>query len=87
MFGIKNLKIANKRLSILNCTHERNLGNNPHHSVTASCGTGSTAAGAIMLTKNKLKKIIVKCLGGRLIIEKRQSQYYLHGSAVRYNKR
>ncbi len=39
-------------LSVLNVTHERNLGDDADHSVTAACGTGSTVVGAIMFEKN-----------------------------------
>ncbi|MBI3366163.1 hypothetical protein HY041_00855 [Candidatus Roizmanbacteria bacterium] len=36
------------KLVVWNCTHERNLGSDSDHSVTAACGTGSTVVGAIM---------------------------------------
>ncbi len=39
---------GNGKLSVWNCTHERNLGDDANHSVTAACGTGSTVVGATM---------------------------------------
>lgn len=40
------------KLEVWNCTHERNLGVDPDHSVTAACGTGSTVVGATMFLKS-----------------------------------
>mgnify|MGYP001582151331 CR=1 FL=1 len=61
------------RFVIWNCTHERNLGNDADHSVTAACGTGSTVAGGLMFEKyvqDPSQIILVKCTGGDLEIAK-----------------
>jgi diaminopimelate epimerase len=58
---------------ILNCTHERNLGDDPNHSVTAACGTGSTVAGGFILEKyasNPSQNILVRNVGGTLVISR-----------------
>lgn len=60
-----------RRFVIWNCTHERNLGADPDHSVTASCGTGSTVAGGIMFKKyikDSSQIVLVKNTGGDLEI-------------------
>ena len=46
------------KFEIWNATHERNLGDDPNHCVTASCGTGSTVAGAVVMKKH-LKDVII----------------------------
>lgn len=60
------------KLVIWNATHERNLGSDPDHSVTAACGTGSTVAGGVMLEKYgsqaRNKTVVVKNTGGDLVI-------------------
>lgn len=56
---------------IWNCTHERNLGDDSNHSVTAACGTGSTVAGGVMFekyVKAPSQTVLVKCTGGDLEI-------------------
>jgi diaminopimelate epimerase len=61
--------------AILNSTHERNLGSNPYHCVTASCGTGSTVAAGIIFERfpnRNLRTIIVKNAGGDLEITQSQ---------------
>ncbi|MBI2021993.1 hypothetical protein HYS93_03925 [Candidatus Daviesbacteria bacterium] len=42
---------SDRVLEIVLATHERNLGDDPHHSVTAACGTGSTVVGGLLLTR------------------------------------
>lgn len=61
------------RFVIWNCTHERNLGDDADHSVTAACGTGSTVAGGLMFEKyvqDPTQIVLVKCTGGDLEIAK-----------------
>lgn len=68
------------RFVIWNCTHERNLGNDPDHSVTAACGTGSTVAGGLMFVKyveDFSQTILVKCTGGDLEIAKNGTMSFL----------
>ncbi|MBI2420928.1 MAG: hypothetical protein HYV38_02480, partial [Candidatus Levybacteria bacterium] len=76
---------------IWNCTHERNLGDDPDHSVTASCGTGSTVAGGIMFEKyvsDPTQVVLVKCTGGDLEITKSptSSSLLMKGPAQRVNQ-
>lgn len=60
-----------KELEILNCTHERNLGDDADHSVTPSCGTGSTLAGGLILERYpETRSVLVHCPGGDLTITK-----------------
>lgn len=57
--------------SILNSTHERNLGDDADHSVTEACGTGSTVAAGVIMEKYMTgpnKSVIVKNRGGDLTI-------------------
>lgn len=59
------------QFEIWNCTHERNLGGNADHSVTAACGTGSTVSGGFVLekyVKDPSQEIFVKNTGGPLEI-------------------
>lgn len=59
------------QISILNSTHERNLGDDADHSVTAACGTGSTVAGGIVMEKYMQgldQSVLVKNTGGELTI-------------------
>lgn len=59
------------KFEIWNGTHERNLGNDPDHSVTAACGTGSTVAGGFMFikyVKNTNQIVLVNNTGGDLEI-------------------
>ncbi|OGE26148.1 hypothetical protein A3C26_01320 [Candidatus Daviesbacteria bacterium RIFCSPHIGHO2_02_FULL_39_12] len=61
-------------VEIMNCTHERNLGNDAYHSVTPACGTGSTVAGGFMLERYpRARSVLVHCTGGDLIISKSRS--------------
>jgi len=53
---------------IFNATHERNLGDDANHSVTAACGTGSTVAAGVVMEKYHKTQILVKNMGGDLII-------------------
>lgn len=72
-------------ISVLLCTHERNLGSNPQHSVTAACGTGSTAVGALISKKYKLtdkQMVNVFSPGGKLMISKRKENLFMTGSVV-----
>lgn len=63
-----------KELEILNCTHERNLGDDADHSVTPACGTGSTVAGGFILERYpRARSVLVHCIGGDLIISKSRS--------------
>lgn len=84
-YGKKNIA---GNIEIMNVTHERNLGDDPEHSVTASCGTGSTVVAAFELSSQKVKqnKLKVNCLGGNLEIEEKNNIFYLKGPAIRYNK-
>lgn len=43
---------SDRVLEIALATHERNLGDDPHHSVTAACGTGSTVVGGLLLARH-----------------------------------
>jgi diaminopimelate epimerase len=60
------------RYVIWNCTHERNLGDSPDHSVTQACGTGCTVAGGVVfnryLDNDTSKVVLVKNTGGDLEI-------------------
>lgn len=74
------------RLVIWNVTHERNLGNDPDHSVTAACGTGSTVAGGLMFGKypeSPFQTVLVKCTGGDLEIAKGRTGFLMKGPAQR----
>lgn len=75
--------IDNKdEFSILLCTHERNLGDDPDHSVTAACGTGSTVVGALLFRKFGLsdkKNVSIYLPGGKLIINKRKDNLFMTG--------
>lgn len=68
---------------LLNCTHERNLGDDPEHSVTAACGTGSTVAGGVtLLTHTSLRQVSVQCTGGGMqIIANPDSTLVMRGPA------
>lgn len=60
-----------KVVETLNCTHERNLGDDADHSVTSSCGTGSTLVGGLILERYlQAKSVLVRCSGGDLTITK-----------------
>lgn len=60
-----------KKVEIFNCTHERNLGDDANHSVTPSCGTGSTVAGGFILERYpRVRSVLVHCTGGDLVISK-----------------
>lgn len=75
-----------KKMTILNCTHERNLGNDAEHSVTQACGTGSTVAAGFIMEKNSgLHQVEVKCLGGNLTILKKSGSesLFMKGPAVK----
>lgn len=77
---------SNGNLSILNCTHERNLGDDPDHSVTAACGTGSTVAGALVLLEQpSLESVLVINTGGDLLIGRDGDEYLMKGPAERVN--
>lgn len=65
--------------SVLNCTFERNLGNDAKKCVTQACGTGSTVVAAERMRKTGLSKISVRCLGGKLHIERLNNLFYLSG--------
>ncbi len=84
-FVTKNIKFFPKEINInfivvtkegkdfemLNCTHERNLGDDADHSVTPSCGTGSTLAGGLILERYpEARSVLVHCPGGDLTITK-----------------
>lgn len=67
-----------KKLEILNCTHERNLGDDADHSVTPACGTGSTVAGGFIFERYpRARSVLVHCTGGDLIISKSRSSQEL----------
>lgn len=58
-------------LDILNSTHERNLGDDADHSVTAACGTGSTVAGGFLFRQDSsLQRVVVHNWGGDLTISR-----------------
>lgn len=60
-----------KESEILNCTHERNLGDDADFSVTNSCGTGSVVAASLILKKNPdVLSVVVHCIGGNLKVSK-----------------
>lgn len=63
-----------KSVEIMNCTHERNLGDDANRGVTPSCGTGSTVAGGFILERYpRARSVLVHCIGGDLIISKSRS--------------
>ena len=77
------LKGDKKEASVLLCTHERNLGNDPNHSVTAACGTGSTVVGALIFQKYDLtdKHVLnIHVPGGKLVISKSNENLFMEGS-------
>lgn len=84
-YGKKNIA---GNIEIMNVTHERNLGDDPEHSVTASCGTGSTVVAAFELNNKKIRheKMKIKCFGGILEIEKKDNIFYLKGLATECKK-
>lgn len=84
-----NLVVPVDPQRILCCTHERNL-DGPEHSVTASCGTGSTVAGGVamrdFLRDYEVTQTVVHCTGGDLVIARPNPQsdrFSLKGPAVR----
>lgn len=75
-----------KRILHINlCTHERNLGDDPQHCITQSCGTGSTTAGGFFFRYLPFLHddwdIYVHNLGGVLVIQKENRKLYLTGPA------
>lgn len=64
---------------LLNVTHERNLGDDSEHSVTAACGTGNTAVGAVLYNKNfpNYQSIVIKNIGGTLEISMNAQQHMI----------
>ncbi|MGH7246273.1 MAG: hypothetical protein ACREGI_05085 [Candidatus Levyibacteriota bacterium] len=71
---------------VWNCTHERNLGDVPEHSVTAACGTGSTVVGGVVFEQFPYvgDEIPVVCTGGTMIIKKQPGGVlHMKGPAVR----
>jgi len=71
---VQGMDPVDGKVHVLNCTHERNLGNDPDHSVTAACGTGSTVSSGTLLRKyfpDELDKVVVvHCTGGDLEISR-----------------
>lgn len=66
---ISVVKQERETIEIMNCTHERNLGDDPEHSTTMSCGTGSTVAGGFILKRHpEVASVLVRCSGGDLVI-------------------
>lgn len=65
---------ADGKIHILIATHERNLGDDADHSVTAACGTGSTVSGGVVLRRYAPEKadqvIVVHNTGGDLEISR-----------------
>lgn len=72
-----------KELEILNCTHERNLGDDADHCVTPACGTGSTVAGGFILERYpQTRSVLVHCTGGDLVISRRKgNNLFMKGPA------
>lgn len=70
-------------IKIMNCTHERNLGDDPNHSTTPACGTGSTVAGGFILKRYpKANSVIVHCTGGDMVISRGKNHtLFLKGPA------
>lgn len=76
----------NGKFIVWNCTHERNLGNDPDHSVTAACGTGSTVVGATLFLKGIVQPnsvVEVHNTGGKLEISRhpKSHRFILTGPA------
>lgn len=71
---VQGLNPEDGKVHIMNCTHERNLGDDADHSVTAACGTGSTVASGTILRRYFPGKddqvIVVHNIGGDLEISK-----------------
>ena len=60
------------------CTYERGV-----YSVTRSCGTASTVAAGFLLQRTGGRRMDVRTLGGRLVVEQRGRQLFLTGDARR----
>lgn len=74
--------ITNNEIHVFNITHERNLGDDPNHSITKACGSGSTAVGGILMKKYpEILKVIVSNQGGDLIISKKSDELVMSGEA------
>lgn len=70
------------RPKFLLATHERNLGDDPVHSVTASCGTGSTVVGGLAFHEAPSEsQFEVISSGGKLLIEKENHHLVMSGPA------
>lgn len=73
---VQGINPEDGKLHIMNCTHERNLGDDADHSVTAACGTGSTVSSGTVLRRytpdNDAQIVVVHCTGGDLEIAKNQ---------------
>lgn len=71
---VKGIGSEDNKLHILNCTHERNLGDDADHSVTAACGTGSTVSSGALLRKyfpdETDRVVVVHNTGGDLEIQR-----------------
>jgi diaminopimelate epimerase len=77
---------AEPRAEVMNCTHERNLGEDADHSVTAACGTGSTVVGGVTLRgmeEAPVRAVLVHCTGGDLEISGIPTDLVMKGPAVR----
>lgn len=75
---------SNGEVDVIACTHERGLGNNPEHSITGACGTGSTAIGATLYKLLNLRddtNVNIYMPSGVLTVYKHDTQYFLIGSA------
>ena len=70
--------------SLLVCTFERNLGDDPQKSVTQACGTGSTFVCSEIMRKMDTSRCVAACLGGQLVVEKNRESLYLSGEVFRY---
>lgn len=86
---IQDNNVAEKKLSVIACTHERGLGDNAHRAVTAGCGTGATAIAATLYRVYNLDDgylINVNMPGGLLQVYRDQDQFYLVGRATKLSK-
>jgi len=75
---------AKREISVLACTHERGLGDDPDRSVTGACGTGATAIAATLYRLHNLEDsymVTVTMPGGVLRAYREHGQFYLIGSA------
>lgn len=79
--------LSSEYVELFAMTFERNLGNDPHRSITQSCGTGATAVAGVLHNRLNVKYSCtyhVNTLGGRLsVIVDNDKSLKLQGPAIR----